>query len=133
MDPIKRHIDMGEFDKLVLRAARIKRKDIVERKAAQIEKKEYEEYLKMNFDSTVQELLDGLEASPWYTPRKKKSIENAWRWDCSGSQKDVRCSSPRYTPRKMKSIENAWRWDCSGSQNDVLECNGQSRRHTMDF
>lgn len=109
MKAIKRQVDMVEFDKLVLSAALVKRKDIIERcghegcekllaKGAGRVKKEDSEYMKMTFENTILELLEGMDAFVWYRPKNTKN-----------TKEQARC------------------WDCD----EGIQCKDQSRRHSM--
>ena len=105
MVAINRHVDMDEFDKLVLRAALVKRKDIIERYGDdgcdKLLAKGARRVKKMTFDSTILELLEGMDAYVWYRHKMTKN-----------------------NPKKQ-----AWCRDCS---DEVVGCNIQSRRHSMN-
>jgi len=94
IEPIGRTDVMAKFDKLLLRAAENKRKEIVDRYgqegcekllAKQEGKKEDPEFTNKNYESTIRNLMDSWEASPQNKAKKTKTIDEvvsdgAWLW-----------------------------------------------------
>lgn len=120
---------MDRFDKLVLRAAKYKKKDIINRygqegfeklaaKGKQEEKKEDPELLKNDYESTIRNLLESFDQTP--------------QADSNTTTKSI--------DKVIPVIESAWRWNLSRSPNPKskrkrkvrVKLDGHSRRHSLE-
>ena len=115
VEPIQQNPElMDQFDRLLMRAAKNKRKDIIDRyghegceklmaKGKQEEQKEDPELLKKNYESTIRNLLESFDAD---SPRVKV-IESAWKWNLTKSpnpkrKRRIRVKVDGQSPRQSR-------------------------------
>ena len=113
---------MNKFDRMLLRAAQSKRKEITERygpdacakvlaKGKDSKKKRDPELDKKNYESTIRNLMESWEESPRYqkktTKKIDKNINNAWKWNIN---------SPQHANKQRKRCGNARRGAYNGTK-----------------